>query len=89
MYLTSEQVSQCGRGGFFLQFLGGNISNFCKRVFYSYFLRGFSIASLELPAGLLLLLFGVTFGAKHACLGGWPGAELTGSIAGPAEVARS
>jgi len=48
----------------FLQFLGGNMGNLFKRVFYSYFLRGFSIASLELLIGLLFLLFGVVFGAQ-------------------------
>jgi dolichol-phosphate mannosyltransferase len=34
-----------------------------RRLFYSYFLHDFSAASLELVFGLLLLLFGVTFGA--------------------------
>jgi glycosyltransferase involved in cell wall biosynthesis len=45
-----------------LPFLWGNLTNFFKRVFYSYFLRGFSIASVELVAGTLLLLFGAIFG---------------------------
>jgi dolichol-phosphate mannosyltransferase len=46
----------------FLQFFAGNLGNFCKRVFYGYFLRSFSIASLELLVGVALLLFGVLFG---------------------------
>lgn len=45
------------------QFLAGNFNNFWKRVFYNYFLRGFSIASLELVVGAASLLFGVAFGA--------------------------
>jgi len=57
----------------FLQFLGGNMGNLFKRVFYSYFLRGFSIASLELLIGLLFLLFGVVFGAQ-----GWAVSIRTG-----------
>jgi glycosyltransferase involved in cell wall biosynthesis len=36
--------------------------NFNKRIFYSYYLRELNIASLELPAGILLFMFGVYFG---------------------------
>ena len=50
----------------FLQFLGGNLANACKRVFYGYFLRGFSIASLELLVSIAFILFGVVFG-----INGW------------------
>lgn len=43
-------------------FLRGNLRNFVRRVFYSYFLRGFSVASIELLLGIPLLLFGFVFG---------------------------
>lgn len=36
--------------------------NFVKRIFYNYFLRNFSVASLHLVFGLLLVIFGVVFG---------------------------
>ena len=36
--------------------------NYLKRIFYNYFLRGFSIASVELVAGLALLGFGIVYG---------------------------
>lgn len=36
--------------------------NFIKRIFYNYYLRDMSLASLELPLGLLLLCFGGAFG---------------------------
>jgi dolichol-phosphate mannosyltransferase len=36
--------------------------NFLKRLLYKYYLREWSIASFELPIGLLLSLFGVFFG---------------------------
>ena len=36
--------------------------NLCKRIFYNYFLRNFSIASINLVAGLLLSGFGLIFG---------------------------
>ena len=45
------------------EFLVRNLSNFCKRIFYNYFLRNFSVASLELVAGCVLLVFGVLFGS--------------------------
>lgn len=44
-------------------FLSGNLRNCFKRIFYNYFLRGFSVASIELIVGTSLLAFGVGFGA--------------------------
>lgn len=46
-----------------LEFLGKNLKNTLKRIFYNYFLRNFSVASLSLVLGLVSLGFGVTFGA--------------------------
>jgi glycosyltransferase involved in cell wall biosynthesis len=43
-------------------FMAGNLRNFLKRIFYNYFLRNFSVASLELVAGLVLTLFGLVTG---------------------------
>ena len=37
--------------------------NTAKRIFYAYFLRDFSVASIELVLGNILLLFGLVFGA--------------------------
>lgn len=37
--------------------------NFCKRIAYTYFLRGFSLASMNLLVGLILLTFGLWYGA--------------------------
>ncbi len=48
-----------------LPFASGHVGNFVKRVFYNYFLRGFSIATLELLTGLLFLLFGLIYGGIH------------------------
>ncbi|EOL9004642.1 glycosyltransferase family 2 protein [Cronobacter turicensis] len=39
--------------------------NFFKRVFYNYYLRDMSIASIELPIGLFMLLFGVVTGSVN------------------------
>jgi dolichol-phosphate mannosyltransferase len=46
-------------------FLRKHFTNACKRVAYNYFLRDFSFASIELITGLLLLSFGMAFGACH------------------------
>jgi len=44
------------------RFAKGHAKNFAKRVFYRYFLRDFSLASIELLLGLSLLTFGIIFG---------------------------
>lgn len=44
------------------EFLIKNTKNFFKRIFYNYYLRNMSIASIELPIGLGLFLFGTIFG---------------------------
>jgi dolichol-phosphate mannosyltransferase len=44
------------------EFLFKNTQNFGKRVLYSYFLKDFNIASIELVVGLFFLTFGTTFG---------------------------
>ncbi len=46
------------------EFLVGHLRNSLKRIAYNYFLRDFSLASLELVFGALLLAFGVAFGAR-------------------------
>lgn len=47
------------------EFLFKNIKIFLKRIFYNYYLRDLSLASIELPLGTLLFLFGVLFGGWH------------------------
>jgi glycosyltransferase involved in cell wall biosynthesis len=56
------------------EFLFKHARNGCKRIFYNYFLRDFSAASLELVAGLGLSAFGVGFGAYHWWLSAAQGA---------------
>jgi len=36
--------------------------NFCKRIVYTYYLRDFNMASIELPIGIVLTGFGITIG---------------------------
>ena len=60
------------------EFLTKHIRNFSKRVFYNYYLRDMSLASIELPLGLLMFLFGTIFGITQ-----WVTAQAAG-VATPA-----
>lgn len=42
-----------------------HLRNFTKRLFYTYFLHNFNIASLNLVLGVALVTFGLLFGAFH------------------------
>lgn len=47
------------------EFFAKHVRNFSKRIFYNYYLRDMSLASIELPVGLLLLGFGSIYGGYH------------------------
>ncbi len=47
------------------QFLRKHLANTCKRIGHNYFLRDFSLASIELIVGICFVLFGTMFGAYH------------------------
>ena len=55
------------------EFLAKHVRNFSKRIFYNYFLRDMSLASIELPLGLLFLGFGLFYGGYH-----WIGSSAAG-----------
>ena len=57
-----DEVSNLKISAVVTEFLGKHARNFGKRVFYNYYLRDLSLASLELPLGLLLFIFGTSFG---------------------------
>jgi glycosyltransferase involved in cell wall biosynthesis len=46
-------------------FMLGHLRNTLRRIGYNYFLRGFSVASVELVLGMLLLVYGTGFGLWH------------------------
>ena len=56
-------------GEFFIK----HTCNFWKRIFYNYYLRDMSLASIELPVGLLMFIFGLIFGVYHWVLSGVTG----------------
>lgn len=62
-------------------FIGKHIRNFFKRITYNYYVRDFSLASLEWPFGTSLLLFGVVFGLFQ-----WVGAAARDEFASAGTV---
>jgi dolichol-phosphate mannosyltransferase len=58
-----DERSSLSPGRVLLPFLALNLRNFVRRVVYSYFVRGFSLASVELLIALPLLAWGTGFGA--------------------------
>lgn len=59
----SDEVSNLKVHQVLWEFMLKNINNFFKRIFYNYYLRDMSIASIELPLGILLLLFSIIYGS--------------------------
>ena len=47
------------------EFLFKHARNFAKRIFYNYYLRDVSLASIQLPVGVSMLLFGIGFGGHE------------------------
>ncbi len=47
------------------EFFFKHLRNFGKRIFYNYYLRDMSLASFELPVGMMMFGWGVIFGLIH------------------------
>ena len=60
-----DEVSNLRIGKVLPEFLRKHSTNFFKRIFYNYFLRDVSIASLELLVGIGLCVFGTVYGGWH------------------------
>lgn len=60
-----DEVSNLKISKVVTEFLTKHVRNFGKRIFYNYYLRNMSLASLELPLGLLLATFGTVYGIAH------------------------
>jgi dolichol-phosphate mannosyltransferase len=68
-----DEISNLNVSRILSEFFFKHTRNFVKRVFYNYYLRDLSLASLELPTGLLMILFGVGYGGYH-----WLESSLSG-----------
>jgi dolichol-phosphate mannosyltransferase len=60
-----DEVSNLKITSIVFEFSFKHARNFCKRIFYNYYLRDLSLASIELPVGLFLLSFGGSYGVYH------------------------
>jgi len=66
------------------EFLVKHARNFLKRIFYNYYLRDMSLASIEVLVGCLMVVFGVIFGCYH-----WVQSFCTGSYTSAGAVMLS
>jgi len=57
-----DEVSNLKISKIVTEFMAKHVRNFCKRVFYNYYLRNMSLASIELPLGLLMVTLGSVYG---------------------------
>lgn len=60
-----DEVSNLKISKIVTEFLAKHIRNFGKRLFYNYYLRDMSLASIELPAGIVLFCAGGGYGIWH------------------------
>lgn len=79
--IYGDEQSNLSAAKVLFSFLLGHTRNFSKRIFYNYFLRGFSVASVELIFSLLFLLFGGVYGVSK-----WIQSAVTGIHASSGEV---
>ncbi|MFM2448547.1 MAG: hypothetical protein RIS44_997 [Pseudomonadota bacterium] len=76
-----DERSNLSIGKVIFSFSIGHLKNLTKRIFYNYFLRGFSVASIELILSIIFILFGGVFGIAK-----WINSSLTGIHASSGEV---
>ena len=60
-----DEVSNLKISKIIWEFLVKHVGNFLKRIFYNYYLRDMSLASIELPVGLVLFAFGSIYGGYY------------------------
>ncbi|MFL6671683.1 MAG: glycosyltransferase family 2 protein [Massilia sp.] len=60
-----DEVSNLKVSRIVTEFAAKHVRNFLKRLFYNYYLRNMSLASIELPLGVSLIVFGVVYGTTH------------------------
>jgi len=60
-----NEVSHLKISEIVVEFIVKHIRNFIKRIFYNYYLRDMSLASIQLLVGLLFTVFGTIYGVYH------------------------
>ncbi|MFP6711143.1 MAG: glycosyltransferase family 2 protein [Rhodospirillales bacterium] len=79
--IYGEETSNLKISRILLPFIAKHIANLFRRIFYNYFLRDFSVASIELVVGVVFMLFGTIFGGVE-----WYESSATGVTATPGTV---
>ncbi len=76
-----DEITNLRIGEILGPFLAGHMRNLGRRLLYKYFVRDFSIASIELLAGFVLFAYGFFFGAYSWAWGSLAGESVpTGTI---------
>ncbi|MBV6320428.1 glycosyltransferase family 2 protein [Duganella violaceipulchra] len=60
-----DEVSNLKISRIITEFAAKHVRNFFKRLFYNYYLRNMSLASIELPLGVAMLAGGAIYGVIH------------------------
>jgi dolichol-phosphate mannosyltransferase len=60
-----DEVSNLKISRVWLEFLAKHQKNLIKRIFYSYYLRDMSLASIELPLGVFMFIIGIIYGGYN------------------------
>lgn len=63
--MYGDEISNLKISRIVTEFAAKHVRNFFKRLFYNYYLRNMSLASIQLPLGVASLLFGTIFGMTH------------------------
>ena len=79
-----DEVSNLKVSKIVTEFMAKHARNFAKRIFYNYYLRNMSLASIELPLGLLMLVAGTVYGGVH-----WWASMRAGTATAPGTVMLS
>jgi glycosyltransferase involved in cell wall biosynthesis len=79
-----DEVSNLSISKVVTEFMAKHVRNFGKRLFYNYYLRDMSLASLELPLGVGLLAWGTIYGAVN-----WIASAKAGVATAPGTVMLS
>ncbi|OEZ56209.1 glycosyltransferase family 2 protein [Duganella sp. HH105] len=79
-----DEVSNLKISKIVTEFMAKHLRNFGKRIFYNYYLRNMSLASIELPLGLAMLFGGGGYGIVH-----WLQSAHAGTATAPGTVMLS
>jgi dolichol-phosphate mannosyltransferase len=63
--IYGDEVSNLSAMKSIFEFTRKHLRNYFKRIFYNYFLREFSLATLNLTLGFTLFTFGIIFGLEN------------------------